>query len=418
MKKLVLIIMIFAFACSSPSYKIKEKGSEVKIALTSDLHYIDKTLKSGDSFKEMLDEGSDGKLSIYIEELTDAFIDRLIIEKPDIVIITGDLTFNGEKLSHETLANKLQRLKKDGIEVLVIPGNHDLRNILAYEFRDDGPYYSEWIDVDEFKAIYKDAGYTKNTYDDASLSYVFKASEDLWLLMLDTNTYDKNTNFAPSSDGLIKEETLSWIDEVMSHKPEDVDVIAFGHHPVFDIGGAPSYVIKNADELLELFDKYDIALSISGHIHAQNYDTKDGHTDFGLSSLAVYDHQYTMLTYKDHHVDLLTSDLDLEGYSPDPFFKNFDQNAEAYFKKYSTNRLDGTYKGDDIPEKISNALYELKADFNVAIFKGEGYTLKDLLYNSPYISEFEKYADTYAKSFFDDLKTFDKDATELSIVLK
>ncbi len=423
MKKLIILVLVILTGCHSFVYTPENKGDEVVIAMTTDIHYIDPSLKDGKTFKESLDKGSDGKLSIYIEELTDAFIEKMIKISPDIVIIDGDLTYNGEKLSHETLASKLQKLKDHDIQPLVIPGNHDIRNIMAYDYRDDNIYYSDWIEADTFKEIYKDAGYSEAlSYDDSTLSYLFEASEDLWLFMLDSNTYEKNTGFAPSSVGEIKESTMAWMSKELEKKDPDTDVIVFMHHPVFDIGGAQSYVIDNDMEFIDFLNDHDLKLSISGHIHAQNYMTKAlddiEHTDFGLSSLAVYDHQYTTLTYKDHKVDLKATDLDLEGYSDDPFFTDFDTNARAYFKEYSTNRLVGQYTGEDIAKEVSDALYDLKGEFNIALFSGEGYKLYDLLHDHPLYSDIEKYQDTYAKSFFQDVKTFDVDATKLSIVLK
>ena len=124
------------------------------------------------------------------------------------------------------------------------------------------------------------------------------------------------------------------------------------------------------------------------------------------------------MNYKDHKADLTAYDLDLEGYNDDPFFDDFDLNARAYFKIYSTNRLIGRYEGDDIDKEVSDALFDLKGEFNIALFSGEGYRLADLLYDHPLYSQIEKYQDTYANSFFQDVKTFDCDATHLSIVLK
>lgn len=36
---------------------------------------------------------ADGKNIIYIEEITDSFVTTIIKEKPEILIISGDLTF-------------------------------------------------------------------------------------------------------------------------------------------------------------------------------------------------------------------------------------------------------------------------------------------------------------------------------------
>ena len=47
------------------------------------------------------------------------------MQKADGLILSGDLTFNGEKKSHEELAEKFKKVEKSGAPVMVIPGNHD-----------------------------------------------------------------------------------------------------------------------------------------------------------------------------------------------------------------------------------------------------------------------------------------------------
>ncbi len=425
MKKLLIIVLVLLLTgCSTFTYVPLTSEESITIAMTSDIHYIAPSLKEGSTFDDA-QVLSDGKLMSKIETITDAFIADMIEAQPDIVIITGDLTYNGEKLSHETLADKLSTLLDNGIQALVIPGNHDILNARAYEFRDDGVYYSEYIDADEFREIYEDYGYSDAlSYDEASLSYLYEAKEDLWLFMLDSNTYEDNTGFGPSSVGRIKEETLAWMEELLEEKDPDIEVIIYLHHPLMDVAGASSYVIENEDELQDLVDRYEIVLSISGHVHVQNYKTVDldnvVHTAFSLSSLAVYDHQYTILEYKDGSYDLEAIDVDVEGYAEangidDEFFSDFDTNARAYFKEYSTNRLVGYYVADDISTELSEALFDLQGEFNILEFSGEGYKMRDLLYEHPLYEEIAASTNTVVRSFFTQVSTFDVDATKLHI---
>ncbi len=68
-------------------------------------------------------EHGDGKVTNYIWEITDAFVEEVLNERPDAVILSGDLSYNGEKASHIELAEKLSKIEDAGIPVLVIPGN-------------------------------------------------------------------------------------------------------------------------------------------------------------------------------------------------------------------------------------------------------------------------------------------------------
>jgi 3',5'-cyclic AMP phosphodiesterase CpdA len=59
-------------------------------------------------------------------EIFDALVDTVLKERPDAVLIPGDLTKDGALLSHEYVVSRLDTLLKAGIPAFVIPGNHDL----------------------------------------------------------------------------------------------------------------------------------------------------------------------------------------------------------------------------------------------------------------------------------------------------
>ena len=46
-----------------------------------------------------------------------------------MLILSGDLTNNGEKESHIDIAEKLKEIEKNGTAVYVIPGNHEGENV-------------------------------------------------------------------------------------------------------------------------------------------------------------------------------------------------------------------------------------------------------------------------------------------------
>ena len=49
-----------------------------------------------------------------------------------MLLAAGDLTFNGEKLSHETVAGLFEEIEAAGVPVLTLPVNHDVNNGMAY----------------------------------------------------------------------------------------------------------------------------------------------------------------------------------------------------------------------------------------------------------------------------------------------
>ena len=66
------------------------------------------------------------KLVDYSQRLFDDMIVRIKRDlRPGLVLISGDLTKDGEQVSHEYVTSKLDELRAIGIKTLVIPGNHD-----------------------------------------------------------------------------------------------------------------------------------------------------------------------------------------------------------------------------------------------------------------------------------------------------
>ena len=104
---------------------------EKKIVVATDMHYFAEKLAGNrcDSFVGMA-RGGDGRVLEYGWEVMDAFLDDTKKEDPDLLILSGDLTLDGEKASHEELAELLEGLSEAGIEVAVIPGNHDINHLL------------------------------------------------------------------------------------------------------------------------------------------------------------------------------------------------------------------------------------------------------------------------------------------------
>src|SRR5688500_19986296 len=67
-------------------------------------------------------------------ELLDHAINEIIDTKPDLVVVAGDLTSEGYAPQFRQAKRYLDRL--EGLEMMVIPGNHDLMNVGFLHFRD------------------------------------------------------------------------------------------------------------------------------------------------------------------------------------------------------------------------------------------------------------------------------------------
>jgi 3',5'-cyclic AMP phosphodiesterase CpdA len=341
---------------------------KTSLIVATDLHYLAPSLTDNGAYFQNLIHHSDGKVMDCIEPLTDAFLDEVIAAAPEALILSGDITYNGARLSHEALAEKLQAVEDAGIPVLVIPGNHDLENSNAARFVGDSFQRVASVTAAEFAEIYADFGFSDAlSRDTDSLSYVYAVSDSLWVLMLDVNTAD--------AANAVKESTLVWIEtQLQAAARAGAQVVAVSHqnilaHNSIFING---YLIRNSDELLALYETYGVLANFSGHLHCQHISqSENGLYDIATSSLAVYPNQYGVVTVRDGGGTYDTKTVDVAAWAK----KKSPENSELLdFASYSYSFfLEGGYDqgleaaGDraDAP-----ALAEFFAQVNQAFFAG------------------------------------------------
>lgn len=331
------------------------------IVIASDLHYIsDELYDDGDAFGSVVTH-ADGKYMPFIEEIVDAFVDRIIDIHPDVLVLSGDLTFNGEKLSHESLTQKLHTIEKAGIDISVIAGNHDIENPYARKYEDDEVLFTESISRDGFAEMYEEFGYGEAIYQDAdSLSYVSEVDESTWLLMLDVNASPINNAFTA--------DTLTWIEYVLQESgKQGVNVIAVSHQNLLQQSlFTDGFLIDNAKAVTDLFEEYGVRLHFSGHIHIQHYTRQNSLLECTVSALSVSPLQYGVVTVADHHVSFVNEQLDVSGWARKnrlDGYENFASYAKDFFIETGKNRKEEI----EVEEDLLDAYMQL----NCAYFSGD-----------------------------------------------
>lgn len=310
--------------------------SGFRAVIASDLHYIAPELTDGGPGYQQTLKNGDSKFMPYVEEITDAFLDEVLADPPDVVLLTGDLTFNGAEISHRRLAGKLQRLEDAGIPVLVLPGNHDVYNENAALYRGGSFERVPFASGESFAEIYRDFGPGEAlSADSDSLSYVWQLNEQVWIMMLDENTAH---DFCGLSD-----RSFQWIEaQLQKAREEGRFVLVAGHQNVFQHsifrGG---YVIQGAQRLQELLRRYGVPLCLSGHLHTQHVQSEDGLTEIATSALCSYPCQYAVLTAEDGRLRYGTRRLDLAAWAerngrPDAVFQDFAGAAGTYMDAHFT----------------------------------------------------------------------------------
>lgn len=245
-----------------------EPGPPV-IWLVSDLHYMSPASTDyGEAF-EAFQAKSDGKVMRYLPQILDAVLEEAKEAGPDALILTGDITMNGEKINHEELAGRLSLLQDAGIQVLVIPGNHDINNTDASVFFGAEAERTQEVTPEEFGRLYGKFGPDQAlSRDGESFSYVYALRDDIWLMLLDTAQYEPRNLV----DGRVRPGTLWWMDENLRAAGEQgIQVIVLGHHNLLSESTmfTDMCVLENGREVTMLLESYRVPLYISGHLHLQ-----------------------------------------------------------------------------------------------------------------------------------------------------
>ena len=340
----------------------------ITLAVATDLHYLSPRLyDNGELYTKMIGN-SDGKTMKYIEELTEAFICQIIESAPDALILSGDLSFNGEQDSHIELAEKLRRVEDAGIPVLVIPGNHDLDNSKAYAYTGDSYHSVDSVGRDAFAEIYAELGYSRAlSRDEDSLSYIAEITPDLRILMVDVNTQEE--------PGFLDESSLNWIDEQLRQASEaGAKVVAVSHQNLFQHNSMfrGGFVIGNGRLLGALFEKYGVICNLSGHMHVQHISRiESGLTEIATSSLAVTPNQYGLLVLTGNQAYYRTETVDVGAWAAkqgldNPELLNFRDYAADFFWNSSYRKVVGRL-GQGLG---AEALARAYSDLNLAYFAG------------------------------------------------
>ncbi|HFU4463785.1 TPA: metallophosphoesterase [Streptococcus suis] len=306
------------------SYVEAELRDQDKIWIITDLHYLSQDLfDDGEAFS-YIEKTAAGKDLRYGKERMEALVEQVEREQPSLLLVSGDLTLNGEKQSMVELAQYFTQIEEKGTAVLVIPGNHDIASGWARVFKGDQQIVTDQVTAQQFSDIFDNHGYQQaSSRVQASLSYLAKPFSNAWFLMLDSNIYsDGYGKGAPPTNGRIKKETLDWIDvQLQAAKEAGVSLIPVVHHNVLQQHAMLSkgYTLDNAADLKTLFNQYGIQFGFSGHTHSQNIVEEDlgqvSYTEVVNGAFSIYPAIIGQLSIDDASMHYQKTQLDMASWA-------------------------------------------------------------------------------------------------------
>lgn len=306
----LLLAVVLVFTLTVPALAAeKPQDMNLRIAVMSDLHYLSPDMIADtEDFEHAFN--SDRKLLKESSSVLHEMLERVRADKPDILLVSGDLTKDGEQECHAALAKQLQQLQQDvpGLKIYVINGNHDIRNYNAKNFNtaDGKAVPATRTEPEDFKQIY-DFVYSDPTViatftpaegnKAGGLSYVARPVDGLTVIAMDTCRYSSdntsNGDDEHETSGAISADLEKWvIEQTAAAKARGDLVIGLEHHglvPHFDVQPTilPMYLVNGYERIAQEYADAGMSVVFTGHMHAVDIaamTTKAGNTFYDIET--------------------------------------------------------------------------------------------------------------------------------------
>lgn len=327
----------------------------------SDTHLIADSLHDHGQAFSQIQKTSQGKDLYYQETALSAFVRMAQKKKPAAIIVTGDVTFNGERVSAEKFAEIFKPLEET--QLLVLPGNHDIYDGWAREFRGKKQYYAGQISPRMWRNIFKTSYKNAVSVDDKSLAYSVQLNPNYLLILADSNDYGKEeATTAPATAGFLGREQRRWIKAQLQYASENnLQVIFCMHHNLYAHNPAVNkgYVVDDYRELRKLLAQYNVKLVFSGHIHAQNIMLPQDPcpaTEVVTASFCSNDQGYGVVKVSPKEVSYTCYHFKMKDYLTDKEKQNW---TLTHFHDYLENIQLGTISAELMQKDLYQNHYDL-----------------------------------------------------------
>ena len=242
----------------------------MKIAHISDIHFFYPHFH----LKDFISNAWIGKVNalfnrrnMFITDHLDQFIQSLVNEEVETVIITGDLTTTADEREFLNAKSFIKKMIDKGIKVYGLPGNHDL---YTKKSKQENRFY-KLLDI-------------LPTFSSEILHH--EVIKEKWDLILLDNTM---INSPLKANGLFSKEHESILSEILS---KDSNVIVANHFPLKD--SSESHRLIGAKYLENLLVNHPYTtIYLHGHTHKTSYNKAGKNLHVINSSESCVNGKYT-----------------------------------------------------------------------------------------------------------------------------
>ncbi|MFO7815662.1 MAG: metallophosphoesterase [Halanaerobiales bacterium] len=423
---MIIMVGFFIYLFSSQTRALQKDRSlsypQTKFAVITDTHVFEIINNKKSSLYQKYGIEERKILSLSAEILEKAVEEIIKTGNVDFVILTGDLTDSGDIKSHKTVAEILQRLPDNGINIYIIPGNHDGFNTKNYDTKEIS---REIVTPELFIDIYNDFGYKQAIYkDDNSLSYVVEPVKGLWFLMIDSCIYNSKESYHVCN-GRIRKTTQKWINDILT-KASNNNKVVFGavHHSILEHYKGhqkyfSNYIIDDWKKVSSNFAKRNMKIVFTGHHHAQDivkkeFDNDSFIYDIETSSLIGYPNAFRLIEITNNNELIVNSRYikEVPSFSED-FTKYTKKIVRDRVKSMALAKLKKFHLNSYSQEKISSEA----ADAIMAHYKGNEKAPASL--NIEGLNSWSKFVYSFYKNLLSSLyQDLEPDDLEIKIDLK
>lgn len=349
----ICIALIVTSLCIAPIFSAAD--DKLFISVASDLHYeeISETLPLNMPDNELFfhAEGS-GVLYDETEPIIRDFLESSYSAGADCIIIPGDLTRNGSVEQHTDIATLLGDFEsRTGLQVYVVPGNHDL-------------YRST---PEQFRQIYAAFGYDEaNVIDSTTSSYTVDLPGGYRLIGI-------NSCHSEDDGDAFNENLYLWVEQqAAAAKADGKKPIGMMHHPLLQHIPLHSLILKDFivtdwEKAANRLADCGIEYFFTGHEHGNDiasFVSKAGNPlyDVLTASLTAYPMSYRFVTFdnsgvkfENQYIDSIDFDSLTDGYTEAQLAlmrQDYREYSYGYFKASIEKKIANTVS----PEKLKRVL--------------------------------------------------------------
>lgn len=228
----------------------------LKIAHLSDLHFSQLSFR----YDELLSKALIGNLNLLLTRkrlhkngFSLSLIDELKKQQVSHVLITGDLSTTSSTQEFEKAKEFIDLLKKEHMQVITIPGNHDNYTKASYQTQ----RFFQFMDESEQGLLGFELKKEKVS--------AHPIGENLWVVRLDTThktpVYLSTGSYTKNHDEALK--------RLLNSLTADDKVIIMNHFPLYDYEPPRRRMLGSALLRKTLSEYKQVKLYLHGHTHRQ-----------------------------------------------------------------------------------------------------------------------------------------------------